>query len=855
LTILFLALATQAASASRILSFSADLAFGTVPSGTTTQLSFTVSNIGSQNLTVQSVDYPAGFSGDFSSGPLHPGETKTVHVTFAPTQAIDYGGVVTVNCNKSAGPDTISVSGSGTSTRIIALSGDVNFGNVVTGTVAQATFYITNSGNSTLTVSSISYPSGFNGDFPSGTISAGSAQAVHVTFSPDTVTGYSGSVTVSSDATSGGNSLNVSGAGIAATRTISLSGDLDFGNVNVGSSGLLTLTITNNGNSPLTVSSIDYPAGFTGAFSGVIASGANTNVTVTFSPIAPTGYSGTVTVNSDATSGVNTVNASGTGIAVVTPTRSISLSGDLNFGDVNVGSTGQLTLTITNSGNSDLTFTNIEFPSGFSGDILAGVIASGSTTNVTVTFSPLVETSYNGTVTVDSDATDGTNTVNASGNGTVIGTPTRIIALSGDLNFGSVGVGSTPQLVLTITNLGDSDLTITSIDLPAGYSADVTAGVIAAGTTTNVTITFSPVAETDYNGAVTVNSDATSGTDTVNISGTGVAAVRVISLSGDLDFGNVKVGLQSQLSLIISNAGNAPLTVTDVSYPTGFSGDFAAGTIAAGASTNVTVTFAPESADDFSGLITVDSDADSGANTVNVTGSGFNFVPSKSKFTGLFYPDDEVTFGNSGYFRATTGKASTFSAKVQVGGKKYPFTGRFSGSGVLTAHVHRKGLSTLTVTLQAGFDGGDQWRGTISDGIWTSDVVVNRSTYNKKKNPAPQAGTYALTIAGSLDVSQAPTANGNALVTISTSGAVKITGTLGDGATLTQVTAISKDSQIPLFGSLYSGKGSILGWLNVTNDPGHEINGAVGWFKLPSVDPVNYPVGFFFETTADGAKQ
>src|SRR5262249_48613587 len=140
----------------------------------------------------------------------------------------------------------------------------------------------------------------------------------------------------------------------------------------------LTLTITNSGNATMTISSIDYPTGFSGAFSGAIAPGATTNITVTFSPTDTNSYSGTVTVNSDATSGANTVNASGLGIA---QTRVISLSADLDFGNVTVNTSNQLTLTLTNSGNSMLTFTNIEVPAGYSVNITTGALAPGATTN------------------------------------------------------------------------------------------------------------------------------------------------------------------------------------------------------------------------------------------------------------------------------------------------------------------------------------------------------------------------------------------------------------------------------------------------------------------------------------------
>jgi hypothetical protein len=100
----------------------------------------------------------------------------------------------------------------------------------------------------------------------------------------------------------------------ATTRIIGMSGNLTFGNVKVGSTANATMTVSNTGNSPLTVSGINYPAGFTGNWaSGTIAAGGSQDVTVTFTPSAAQPYSGTITVSSDATSGTNTIAASGQG--------------------------------------------------------------------------------------------------------------------------------------------------------------------------------------------------------------------------------------------------------------------------------------------------------------------------------------------------------------------------------------------------------------------------------------------------------------------------------------------------------------------------------------------------------------
>ncbi len=97
------------------------------------------------------------------------------------------------------------------------------------------------------------------------------------------------------------------------TKIIGLSGNLSFGSVVTGQPSTATLTITNSGNTTLTVTNITYPTCFSGAWSGTVAAGKATNVTVTFAPVAVTNYSGTVTVNSDKTSGTNTISVLGTG--------------------------------------------------------------------------------------------------------------------------------------------------------------------------------------------------------------------------------------------------------------------------------------------------------------------------------------------------------------------------------------------------------------------------------------------------------------------------------------------------------------------------------------------------------------
>jgi len=103
-------------------------------------------------------------------------------------------------------------------------------------------------------------------------------------------------------------------------------------------------------------------------------------------------------------------------------------------------------------------------------------------------------------------------------------TPTKIISVSGDLSFGTVNLGSSADRSMTITNGGNTALTVTSISVTGAsgtLTASWTSGTIAAGTTQNVTVRFTPTADQSYSGVMTVGCDSTSGNNTINWSGRG----------------------------------------------------------------------------------------------------------------------------------------------------------------------------------------------------------------------------------------------------------------------------------------------------------------------------------------------
>ena len=345
-------------------------------------------------------------------------------------------------------------------TRILSLAGDLDFGQVSVGRSATATLTISNSGTDTLTVTGISYPSGFSGNW-AGSIGPGDSHAVTVTFTPVAAATYTGTVVVAADQTSGANTIAVSGTGVH-TRGILVTGNLAFGALPVGTTATRTLTIANTGIETLTVTGITYPAGFSGAWSGAVPVGGSHDVVVTFAPTSAMAYVGTVTVLADHSGGTDTIPASGTGI-----TRLISLGGSLAFGGVSVGTTAIRTLTIGNTGTSALSVTGISYPEGFSG-AWSGAIPPGGSQTVTVTFAPTTPTTYGGTATVTANHTGGTNTILVSGMGCActLTPPMQIAAAQGATS--SVTVTTTAACGWAAAS-DASWLTVTSV--PSGTGA------------------------------------------------------------------------------------------------------------------------------------------------------------------------------------------------------------------------------------------------------------------------------------------------------------------------------------------------------------------------------------------------
>jgi hypothetical protein len=120
----------------------------------------------------------------------------------------------------------------------------------------------------------------------------------------------------------------VTTTGAAATLLLNSSvSSLTFGNVSVGGSSTQNITMTNAGNSSVSIAQVMVAgAGFnsTGASGTTLAPGQSTTLTSTFAPSASEAATGKITVSSNATNSPSSISLSGMGVTATAHTVALS---------------------------------------------------------------------------------------------------------------------------------------------------------------------------------------------------------------------------------------------------------------------------------------------------------------------------------------------------------------------------------------------------------------------------------------------------------------------------------------------------------------------------------------------------
>ena len=386
-----------------------------------------------------------------------------------------------------------------------------------------------------------------------------------------------------------------------------------------------------------------------------IDGGAHLHVDVTYVPMDAVADSGTLRFNSDdADEELIIVSLSGSGAQAATPEIVVSTS-SLAFGAILVGTETTLDISVQNFGSAPLVVSSVSLGTGTSSEFAISAPASftlgpaGSRT-VRITYAPSDTVSDSGTLRIQSnDPGDSLIVVPLSGNGTPVPLPKIAIDRS-SLGFGDVLIGDSTSLRLSISNTGTAPLTVDSVRLGNGTSADysITARpangtVVGIGETTTVDVTFVPSSEGSKTGSLRIASDdADESLIVVPLSGNGtpVPLPEIAIDRSSLGFGDVLINDSASLRLFITNTGGAPLTVNSVRLGSGTSSDYSitarpgdGSSVGIGEFTAVDVTLVPSSEGSKIGSLRISSDdADESLIVVPLSGNGM-VTPSDLSFT------------------------------------------------------------------------------------------------------------------------------------------------------------------------------------------------------------------------------
>ena len=210
----------------------------------------------------------------------------------------------------------------------------------------------------------------------------------------------------------------------------------------------------------------------------------------------------------------------------------------LTWGELEVGQTRDLPLTLVNSGSEALVISSISLNSDlFSAAPATLTLSPGDSATVTLTFAPTAEGTVAGSLQIlTNDPDRATVQIALSGSATVPRRPTLLLRQTA-LTFEGVEIGQTRDLPLTLVNSGAGDLIVSRISSEGDpFSVTGESFTLSPGDSATVTLTFAPTAEGAASGTLQIlTNDPDRATVLIALSGTAVSPAPPTSPSADFN--------------------------------------------------------------------------------------------------------------------------------------------------------------------------------------------------------------------------------------------------------------------------------------------------------------------------------
>ncbi len=525
---------------------------------------------------------------------------------------------------------------------IVVSPNEIEFGSVLFGDERIVSFSVGNTGNANLIISSAYLREDSSQDFsfpdePQSDVVIEPESSInwHIKYKPTNVGADEGWLVIeSNDPDTPTLTVHIASD---YKGTVSIAVDplaLEFGNVRVATTSQMILTVKNervgeDDNRLLVIDSISISPDTETSFAVdlgdnslpiYIAPGHDVTLMVNFTPLAEEEYSATLILNNndpDEEDQHFEVPLSGKGVL-----PHISVSPDpAAFGNVKLSQESTLDVHIDNTGDAALNISSVELDAASSPYFaiksmpqIPGegyLLANTDEFVLTLSYTPEETGEHTGTLIINSDDPD-TPTYRLSITGTGIITGLSVEPASVD--FGRVRVGTESDAIeLTVTNTSEDDTAVVNItnisfvDNPSDVFSVLDAPSepvpLAKGESFTFHVKYSPMDEAIHQGMLEIVSDNTGGNPQVPLRGEGALPHVSLSPADELDFGEVVLGKVGHGIITVSNSGNWPLTISDITITAGSSEYFAVQVessqlplvVPANSSVDVEFTFAPPS--------------------------------------------------------------------------------------------------------------------------------------------------------------------------------------------------------------------------------------------------------------------
>jgi len=263
----------------------------------------------------------------------------------------------------------------------------------------------------------------------------------------------------------------------------------------------------------------------------------------------------------------------------------------------------------------------------------------------------------------------------------------QLVCTPAELRFGSVVVGQTETLLVTVTNTGQTSLTVSGLVVSnpefsaSGLSLPM---VLLAGQSVDVSVSFTPTSLSWTSGSLHFSSNASNSNLTLGVAGAGVSSEAVNASPSIVSFGPVAMGTSTTVPVVLKN--DRPWNVTLLAAQI-MGSEFSIGgpglplSLKPGQSVTLNVTFAPQSAGMTGGSLFISGPE---AATIPLTGTGTTSSNS-SKLTVAPAPLNfgDVPVGTTQTLpitmsavgaSVTVSSAGSSSSQFVLSGASFPFT-------------------------------------------------------------------------------------------------------------------------------------------------------------------------------------